>query len=202
MARTKGAKNKIKTDRELTQEFISTHTPPKAGNPLFNLIDVEPSQTIGIDVAPGAVLPEDLELERSLSSMTGTLPDIDDPEPIGSVVKKEIELREMLSEKVDDYKPATTRQEITDQVYLAKSEGCNSIEATLKAIRSICRDQSLESVGYFMYHDIKVYIEGFVEKAKARDKQTIEQKLFGHSSEAERQKLIKDKIRALEAELA
>ncbi len=153
------------------------------------------------EVAAAAVMPEDLELDRMLASLTADVPDIADPEPIGSVVVKERVKLELLREAVEDYKPASTRQEIMDQVYLAKTEGCDSIEATLLAIRSICRDSSLESVGYFMYHDIKVFIEGRASEAMARDRRTVEQVNFGHSSMAEKNKLIRDKIKALEAEL-
>lgn len=200
MARTKGSKNKAKTDRELTQEFISDHA-PVAGNPKFNLNNIEPSETIGSDVAAAAVMPEDLELDRTLNALVADLPHLDDVEPIGSVVQRTKEKVDMLSDVVDDYKPATTRQEIMDQTQLAKIEGCDSIEATLKAIRTICRDPALESVGYFMYHDIKVYIEGSMDASKARDRLTIEQKLFSNSHEAERRKEIKNKIKLLEAEL-
>lgn len=190
MARTKGAKNKPKEAPAIT-----------GGNPDFNLTGVEPSETIGRDVAPGAVMPEDLELERSLQSMVSDVPPIDDPEPIGSVVKKEIEKREMLGDHVDDYKPASTLEELREQVFLAKSEGCDSLEITPDLAKKICRDPSLEKVGYFIYHDIKAYLVGHFEKAKARDNVTIERRLFGHSTEAERKKMITDKIKALEQEL-
>ncbi len=202
MSRTKGSKNKPKSDADLTKEFIKEHTPaPVAGNPKFNLNEVEPSETIGSVVAAGAVLPEDLELDSMLDSLGVPEAHFDDAEPKGAVAVKEKFRAELLSEAVDGIKIATTRQEITDQAYLAKAEGCDSIEATLPAIRSITRDPSIETVGYFMYHDIKVYLEGHVARARARDKQTMEQRNFGHSRVVDREKEIKAKIRALEVEL-
>ena len=190
MARPKGSKNKVKSPLEET------------GNSDFNLTNVVPSNTIGKDIAPGAVLPEDLELDRMLASLDSAAPPIDDPEPIGSVVKKEVEKREMLGDHVENYKPASTLEELREQVYLAKSEGCDSLEIEADLAKRICRDPTLETVGYFLYHDIKAYLVGCFNKAKARDNMTIEKRLFGVSTEAERQKVIKDKIKALEQELS
>lgn len=166
MARPKGAKNKIKIEQ---------------GNPDFNLSGVEPTDVLA--VAPSAPMPEDYELERTLAELgrQHSIPDISDPDPAGAVVKREIERREMLGDSVSDYKPAATFEELRNQVHFAKSEGCDSIEATRALAKQVCRDKLLEQVGYFMYHDIKVYLEGAFEQAKKRDNQTIEHKLFGAS---------------------
>ena len=37
-------------------------------------------------------------------------------------------------------------------------------------------------MGYFSYHDIKVYLDGEQDRAIARDKQTIEARLFGEGT--------------------
>ena len=52
-----------------------------------------------------------------------------------------------------------------------------------------------------MYHGIKVYLIGAFERARARDKMTIEQKIFGQSDELARQKEIKAQIVKLQAQL-
>lgn len=205
MSRPKGAKNKKKLD---------------AGNPDFNLKDAIPmgasiyktkdgawltpdaAKSQDLDVAVGAILPEDLELERSLQAMLKDQPVIDDDGPLVGVVKKEVERHELLSTVVDDYTPASNLEQLREQAFLAKTEGCDAIEIDPVFAKKVCRDPKLEEVGYFMYHDIKVYLVGALEKAKKRDAQSIEQRLFGHSNEAERRKVIADKIKALEAELA
>lgn len=167
----------------------------KAFEKVYGDLESKPAQ------AAAAIVPEDLELERSLQTMTAALPELDDVEPIGSVVKIERPRLEMLSEVASDYRPANSRQEILDQVHLAKVEGCDSIEATLPAIRQICRDSSLESVGYFLYHDVKVFIEGRASDVKIRDGGSIESKIFRNSKEDDRKAHVRAKIKALEAEL-
>ncbi len=168
MARTKGSKNKPKVAIE-------------AGNPDFNINKVEPTDVLS--VAHSAPQPEDYELERTLADLgrQNPMPEISDPDPPGAVVRKETIAREMLGDAVIDYTPASTKAELDEQVHLAKCEGCDSIEATKTLAKQICRDKLLEQVGYFMYHDIKVYIEGAFEQAKKRDNQTIENRLFGAS---------------------
>ncbi len=186
MTRPKGSKNKPKIE---------------AGNPAFNLKDVAPSQTLGSVIAPGAILPEDLELERTLQAMTQALPVLADEDPTAGVVKKVVEAREMLGDVVDDYSPASTHAQLQEQAALAFAEGCDSIEATLAACRTVCRDAQLEAVGYFTYHGIKVYVVGAFEKAKLRDRITIEQRTFGKSTEAERQEALRKQIAILEKQL-
>ncbi len=186
MGRRKGGTNKAKLE---------------SGNPAFNIANVEPSKTLGVEIAPGAIMPEDLELERSLQAMVQSMPVIDDVDPTIGVVKIASVQHDMLSEAVDDYTPATTYAELQEQCALAKAHGCDAIEASLDACRRICRDPQLETVGYFTYHGIHVYLIGAYEKSKARDKQSIEQKLFGKSNDIERQKEIKNRIKLLEEQL-
>jgi hypothetical protein len=143
------------------------------GNAKFNLKDADPVDPSWKD-SVNAITAEDMALDRELDRLAqeqGPPPDID-PVPAGVGLKKESEVRVLLSEFVDDYAPAKTRSELDDQVWLAKSKGCDSIECTLDVGRSIIRDGSLESVGYFMFKDVKVYIDGAFEKARARDKRT------------------------------
>lgn len=194
MSRTKGSKNKPRN-----HQFISMAS-SNAGNPAFNLSQVEPSDTIGSIVAPGAILPEDMELERTLQSMAAPLPDIDSDPTLGAV-RKTIDHKEMLGDVVDDYKPASTMEELREQAHMAIVEGCDSIEITRELAKRVCRDPQLETVGYFHYHNVKAYIAGQKDEAKKRDSLTIEQRTFGKSSEIERQEAIRLEIRKLEDQL-
>ena len=186
MSRTKGSKNKPKLE---------------AGNPAFNISNVKPTNVLSEPIPSAAILPEDMELERSLQAMVQEMPVLSDDDPTAGVVRKVKEKLELLRDVVDDYSPAETHQELQEQAALAVSEGCDSIEATLKACRTVCRDPSLEEVGYFTYHGVKVYLAGAIEKAKLRDRITIEQRTFGKSTEAERREALKTQIQALEKQL-
>lgn len=165
MSRPKGSKNKALA----------------GGNPDFNLKDAKPVSPSWQTVAPAAYTSEDAELDRHLDALAADLPpDVSDPDPIGAVtMRKEKEHREMLGDVVSGYRPASTDEELKTQVHLAKQEGCDSIEATVPLAKRFCRDPQLEAVGYFIYHNIKVYLTGQIEQTKARDNQTIEQRLFG-----------------------
>ncbi len=197
MSRTKGSKNKPKGPGPLTMSNSN------AGNPNFNIANVEPTNVLSQEIAPGHILPEDMELERSLQAMVAEMPVIDDIDPTAGVEVKHVQVKhEMLAEIVDDYKPAASYVELQEQAALAKANGCDSIEATLEACRKVCRDPQLESVGYFTYHGINVYLVGAFEKAKLRDRLSIEQRTFGRSSEAERREALKVQIQALEKQLS
>ena len=167
MSRPKGSKNKAPRKANPIEE---------KGNPMFNVNEVEPSQTL--DIAPGAILPEDLEFEHSLQAMHEPQERISDPDPIGMTLTAPKETRgEMLSDVLEDYNPANTDEELRTQVELAKVEGCDSIEATLAICKRYCKDPKLEAVGYFIYYNVKVYIAGQFESVKRRDGMTIEQKV-------------------------
>ena len=177
MARPKGSKNKA-----------LSATIPTGGNPVFNLNSVtpediaattqamlQPHSDMATFTAEDAAL--DAELNR-MSAMNELPPDVE-PEPMGTTVSKPKEVREMLSSVFTDLQPAQTDQDLRDQVYQAKLEGCDSIEATLAIAKRFCRDPLLEKVGYFIYHDIKVYIVGKHADVKKRDSISTEEKLFG-----------------------
>ncbi|MES1988828.1 MAG: hypothetical protein V4440_12530 [Pseudomonadota bacterium] len=179
MARPKGSKNKA-----------LSATIPTGGNHDFNLNSVSADDIAATtqamlapksDVAVSSYTPEDAALDAELNRMSAMneLPPDVEPEPIGSVVAKPKEVRELLGDVVEDYEPASTDQDLREQVYQAKLEGCDSIEATLAIAKRFCRDPLLEKVGYFVFHDIKVYIVGGHEEIKKRDSISIEQKTFG-----------------------
>ncbi len=186
MSRTKGSKNKPKIE---------------AGNPAFNISNVKPTNVLSEPIPSTAVMPEDMELERTLQAMVQEMPVLSDEDPTAGVVRKVKDSPEMLGDVVSDYRPASTHAELQEQAALAFSEGCDSIEATLAACRTVCRDALLETVGYFTYHGIKVYLAGAIQMAKARDRITIEQRTFGKSTEAERKEALRNQIEALEKQL-
>lgn len=105
-----------------------------------------------------------------------------DYEPIVEL-KKIRDQGELLSEHPDviDPGPASTINELNDQVHMAKEMGCDSIEATEKIVRYFCKSHYPDDVGYFIYHNIKVYIAGHFGAASKRDKISVEQRLFGDS---------------------
>lgn len=151
--------------------------PEAAGNPEFNIANVKPTNVL--TTAPAAITEEDLELDRMLERVAAEEPPIPtiDPDEV-QAVKKEPDRRELLSD-VMDVQPASTVNELMDQVHLAKEMGCDSVEATPAMVRHYCRRQYPDKVGFFMFHDIKVYIAGFFEEAKKRSELTIEDINFG-----------------------
>lgn len=172
MSRTKGSKNKTKLDPRLEEK----------GNPMFQITpEIQAQADARTGIAPAAITDEDLALDRELEMISrNTAPlnisDADIPE-----VKKTIEPYTLISEFIENYKPAETIHELDEQVFQAKQLECDSIEATPNIIRYFCKKDYPDKVGYFIYHDIKVYIAGFFEQSILREKQTIEQKIFGAS---------------------
>jgi hypothetical protein len=131
-------------------------------------------------IAASAIMPEDLEFDRELERMgaqDALPPEISDREPVRDLTK-EVERKELLS-SVLSVMPANTDLELREQVHQAKQHGCDSVEATVELCERFCRDPQLRHVGYFLFQDIKVYIAGEHQRATARDKQTVEQRMFG-----------------------
>lgn len=123
-----------------------------------------------------------MELDRQLNEMAKErqMPQVSD-NATAIEVKKMRENLEHLKAHVEDYKPASNMAELTEQVHVAKGEGCDSIEATPTLVRQIFRkdyDYIEKNVGYGIYHDIRVYIDGHFDKHKGADTQTMEQRLF------------------------
>lgn len=135
---------------------------------------------IADDTAAAAIMPEDLEFDRELERMAqadALPPDVSDREPHREVTREIVKL-ELLSDAID-VAPAASDEDLRVQIHQAKMHGCDSIEATLGLCKRYCQDPTLEQVGYFIYHDIKVYITGQVEKVKARDGVSIQERVFG-----------------------
>lgn len=149
-------------------------TAKSKGNPKFKM----PSEDEFAQFAP--VTDEDLELERSLDEIAKSRPAIDQG-PAMELKPEKVNINH-LREYVDNYAPASTHPELLEQVHLAKANDCDSIDATATLVRQTFRkdfDKIEKDIGYGIYADIFVYIEGHFEKTKGRDKLTIDQKLHG-----------------------
>lgn len=125
-----------------------------------------------IQDAANIVTDEDMELDREIDRIANENPPPDIEQGPVMQLKKEKVVRDLLSEHVDDYKPASTVNELLEQVHLAKEMMCDSIEATPQMIKHFCRKHYPDDVGYFIYHDIKVYIPGFFEQSQKKDQRT------------------------------
>lgn len=148
------------------------------GNPDFNIANVEPSTALS------AVTPEDLAFEMELQRAhqdEQPMPQIDDHDPVVQLKQDRLHT-EMLKEQMI-VEPATSIRELDDQVHAAKELGCDSVEATKALVKSFCRKDFdvVEKVGFFLYHDIKVFIQGRHEEAVKSMNQTIESRMFSHS---------------------
>lgn len=165
MSRTKGAKNRIKPHEPVLEPMIE----PTAGNPEFNLTGVVPTDAMAANI----ITDEDRALDRELDRLANDVPPMPadfDPGPAINIKAEKFD-GVLLSEHAD-VSPATTVNELLDQVHLAKENGCDSIEATPALVRHYCRKAYPSDVGYFIFHDIKVYIEGFFAEANKRDRRT------------------------------
>lgn len=152
-------------------------TAPKiaGGNPMFNLKEAEAAAPR----AMAAVTAEDLAFERELMALEATtVPEVNEGSNY-NILKKEKSSPEMLSEVVDDYKPAKSLHELRDQVFYAKQMGCDSIEASPEIIKYFTKPHFPDDVGYFLYDSIKVWIPGFFQTHQHNDSASIESKLFG-----------------------
>ena len=133
------------------------------------------------DVALGAITSEDMALDEELKKLQTTAFDDDGP---GIEVKKEAIKRDTLRNYVPNYKPAASIMDLQEQIRLAQDNDIDSIEASPALVRHLFRkdfDYIQKTVGYGIYQNIRVYIDGFFEKNKDADKETIESKLFGKS---------------------
>lgn len=125
---------------------------------------------------------EDREIDQMLERQAKRNP-IQDMGSETMLVREPVK-RDILRNYVKDYKPASSISELDDQVFQASGNDIDSIEATPALVRYFCKreyDYIVNKVGYFIYHNIRVYIDGFFEKNKDADKLTIEQKMHGGS---------------------
>ncbi len=151
-----------------------------AGNPEFQ-VTPEIDKQIKEFRVESAYTPEDAAFEAEIQSLGKDQPDIQDQGPVVSVQKTRESLEHLKFHADEEYKPASTLAELDEQVFMAKSHGADSVDGTEALVRAIFRqdfDQIKRTVGYGIYHDIRVYIAGAFEDNKSADKLTMEQKLF------------------------
>lgn len=150
------------------------------GNPNFNLKDAKPVPNWQ-DIVAGPTA-EDLAFEASIQNESAEhIPQLSDPDEY-QPVKKVNEPYTLLSEFVENFTPAKSLAELDKHVELCKRVyECDSTYATPAMVQYFDKKNFPPKVGYIIYKDIKVYMEGFFEQSKVRDKQTIEQRLFGGS---------------------
>lgn len=125
---------------------------------------------------------EDQELDLILERAAKSNP-IQDLGP-EIILKPEHKKRDVLRNHIENYKPASTLMELEEQVSMAKQNDIDSIEATAALVRHIFKssfDHIQKTVGYGIYKDIRVYIDGFFNDHKDADSMTMERKLHGGS---------------------
>lgn len=143
-----------------------------------SLVDAEVTPAPRGTIAQAAITQDDREIDQMLERMAKTNP-IQDLGP-EVVLKREPIKRDTLRNHVDGYKPASTIMELDEQVFQAKGLDIDSIEGTSALVRHFCKrefEYIKANVGYIIYHDIRVYIDGFFEQNKDADKMTMEQRL-------------------------
>ncbi len=121
---------------------------------------------------------EDAELDRELEAMAREQePEapIDRDQTVTVVAERVV--KNLLSDVIE-IGPAATINDLMDQCHQAKMHGCDSIYGTDTIIKHYCKALPTD-VGYFVFHNIKVYMVGHFEQAMKRDNQTIQQKVFG-----------------------
>lgn len=153
-----------------------------AGNKDFSLADPVVKQNIQetvIDFAP--ITQEDIALDQELEQLAAKRPQVSDSGPAPDVQKAR-ETLDHLAEHMDgEYMPASTMAELQEQVHQAKQFGADSIDGTEALIKQIFRndfDKIKDSIGFGIYHDIRVYIHGKFESLRNAGKLSMQQKLF------------------------
>ena len=133
---------------------------------------------------------EDMELDRVLDEMAKENKASTPSDNVSvAEVKKVKENLMHLKDHTEDYRPAATMADLTEQVHVANTSGLDSIDATATLVRQIFRkdyDYIEKNVGYGIYHNIRVYIDGHFDKHKRADSQTMEQRLFQGPEEAKK----------------
>lgn len=165
MTRPKGSKNKVK---------VPDHALAK-GNTEFKAEELSTHEM----VAPGAITPEDMDLERHLERLDreNPIPDIDPDLSRPLTVDKAPQ--DHLREHVENYRPASTINELEEQIHVAKSLHCNSIDATPQLIKRFSHGK--DNGMFINVKDLRVNYPDMYAAGKHADKITQEQKLFSAS---------------------
>lgn len=127
-----------------------------------------------------------MALDRELDRLARETPPIVDEGANENRLTKTIENCDLLSEYVEDYKPAATIQELEAQMHQAEMVGADSIEVTPKIFAHYCGPDTGKNANwkskYFHFKGVKAYLAGNYAAAKKESTMTMEQKLFGAKS--------------------
>lgn len=158
MSRPKGSKNKSSAKPVFANE---------KGNPDFNIAEVEPTDVLN---AESSMTEEDFALDRELERIAMDTPPIAIESGPPESTKEKV-IYNLLSEEID-IEPANTLRDLEEQVLLANSHECDSIEATDIIIKHFCRKDFPPQAGFFFYRGIRVFQAGRVSEAIGNDKRT------------------------------
>lgn len=175
-----------RTNVNLNGDKSTAH--PGGGDPRFKLTPEMEEEALNKFIAEAeqenvphrtalpTITDEDIELDRQLERMAKQQP-IDDG-PIVTIIHEK-KKRDILRNYTENYKPASSILELDDQVFQAQGHDIDSTEATEAVIKYFCKASfpEVQKVGYFIYKNIRVYIEGYFEQNKDADKMTMEQRL-------------------------
>ena len=129
------------------------------------------------DLAAAAYTDEDSALEREIKRLGEEQQFNANVDAGPPDMKPAIENPELLSEHVEDYKPAHSHASLEEQVFHAKAVHADSIEVEDIVFKGIFGHVPAEP--YAVYKGIKLYRIGMVAQGQAADRMTIERKVFG-----------------------
>lgn len=134
--------------------------------------------------ASAAITDEDLELDREIERLAREQVTVDLRMPTSEPLRDEpgvtatvVSESTFLGDHAENYKPADNHVSLEQQVFECKSMSLDSIEAADPVFKAIFGKVPLEC--YAMYKNIKMYRIGMVKEGEARDRVTVEQRLFG-----------------------
>lgn len=152
---------------------------PEKGNPAFRLTpDAEKQALDDFEKNFATITDEDIQLEETLQAQVKQAP-LSDNAPALEVRKTKDNVNH-LKDISDTYTPANSHADLLEQVHLAKENGCDSIDGTPSLVRATFRrdyEHIEKHVGYGIFHDVRVYIDGYFDKNKDADKMTMSEKL-------------------------
>lgn len=125
--------------------------------------------------AASAFDPSMLDIDRKLEELAFSQPDISDMN-LDVKMRPEAVNSDFLGDHMEDYKPAENIAQLEEQVFLALSQECDSIEGSEKLIRYFTKkdfDLIQKSLGYFIYKNVKVHLPGWFKKAQLRDRKNL-----------------------------
>ncbi len=178
--RPKGSKNKPKDDFVIEAPVEIQQVPGHIYNDMKSMgmdmtnVRIKP-EAPKPEKAAAAFDPSMLDIDRKLEELAFSQPDISDMN-LDVKMKPESVNSDFLGDHMEDYKPAENIAQLEEQVFLALSQDCDSIEGSEKLIRYYTKKEFeliQNSIGYFIYKNVKVHLPGWFKKAQMRDKKNL-----------------------------